>query len=211
MKNFALCLAAAAVAVALSSNAHADTAGVSFSAPSTTQTFNNGDGYSLGYSFTTKSATDVTGLGYFDDGGLTEAHQVGLYNSSGQLLASTTVTGTGSQIGFFNFNSITPILLAAGQTYQVVGTSGFVDNYTFDTSGFSVEPTIKYDNDVFSEGNTLQFGTLSSGLKSKDGGGYFGANFETNSAVTPEPSSLLLLGTGAMGLLGVVRRRISQS
>ena len=38
---------------------------------------------------------------------------------------------------------------------------------------------------------------------------FFDFSFSSATAVTPEPSSLLLLGTGALGMAGVLRRRIS--
>ena len=199
-----------ALSVVLTGSAFADTPGVSFTAPG--PTLNNAEGFSLGYAFTTMSATNVTALGYFDDGGLQETHQVGLFDGTGALLASTTITGNGTQVGLFNFNSITPILLAAGGEYEVVGTSGLIDNYTYDTANFSVEPTIGFVLDTFAAGDTLQFATNSDGITASLGGGLFGANFETDStatAVTPEPSSLALFGTGFLGLAGVVRRRFT--
>lgn len=208
MKIPFLPLAVLAVSAVFTGSAFADTPGVSFTAPGTTT--NNTDGFSIGYAFTTLFDTNVTALGYYDNGGLREAHQVGLFDGTGALLASTTITGNGTQVGFFNFNSITPILLAAGGEYEVEGTSGVIDNYTFNTVDFTVEPTIGFVLDTFALGNTLQFAISSTGITASAGGGIFGANFETDStavAVTPEPSSLMLFSTGFLGLAGVVRRR----
>lgn len=197
-----------AASALLTVSAFADTPGVSFTAPGST--INNTSGFSLGYAFTTLSDTDVTALGYYDNGGLQEAHQVGLFDGTGTLLASTTITGNGTQVGFFNFNSITPILLSAGSEYEVEGTTGVIDDYTFDTIGFTTEPTIGFVLDTFQPGNTLQFATNSTGITAAEGGGIFGANFETDSvAVTPEPGSMVLFGTGLLGLAGVVRRRLA--
>ena len=56
----------------------------------------NGTGrHNLGWQFQVNSAVTMDGLGIFDDAvfrGLSESHQVGLWDNSGNLLASTTVT-----------------------------------------------------------------------------------------------------------------------
>ena len=66
-----------------------------------------------------------------------------------------------------------------------VGTGGVV------TGGDSA---IYFASDVFANGNT----------------GNVGAPNGVVSRVTPEPSSLLMLGTGVMGLAGVVRRKLAR-
>lgn len=184
--------------------AKADTAGIGFAAPG--PLLNNASGYSLGYQFTAKTDVTITALGYFDDGGLLEVHQVGLYSSRGELLSSTTVDGSGLQDGFFNYSAIAPVTLRAGHTYQVMGNSGVLDNYTFNTDGFVVNPAITLDRDAFALGNFLQFGKQTEEIDVAHGGAFFGANFEI-AAQTPEPGSLFLLCGGLPGLLAVARRR----
>ena len=142
--NRLLVLLSATLVLLSASAARADTAGISFTSPG--NSINIGAGFSLGFVFTATSSFAVDSLGYYDNGGLTEIHQVGLYNSSRTLLASATVTGTGTQVGFFNYTAISDVDLIAGQTYQVVGTSGLVDPYTFKQWAFPplpISPSIK--------------------------------------------------------------------
>jgi hypothetical protein len=54
--------------------------------PVPTDTFNNGNGYSLGYEFNLSQAVTVDSLGFFTDTTLAESHQVGIYNNGGTLL-----------------------------------------------------------------------------------------------------------------------------
>lgn len=105
----------------------ADTAGISFTSPGTT--FNNGFGFSVGFSFTATSAVTIDAVGYFDEGSLQKSHTVGIYDSTGNLLASAAITG-GTLTGFFDYVSIAPLTLTAGDTYQIMGNSGLVDPYT---------------------------------------------------------------------------------
>ncbi len=206
MKAWASLVAALLLAVPFSAAAKADTAGIDFLSPGSPM--NNGLGFSLGYAFTANTSITVTALGYFDDGGLKETHTVGLYNSNGGLLAWTTVNGTGLQQGFFNYNAVGPVTLTAGDGYEVMGTSGLLDGYTFGTAGFTVAPEITYQRDVFASDDVLQFSTRSENLEADAGGAFFGANFLTSSAVTPEPGSLLLMGTGLTCVAGLRRRSV---
>jgi hypothetical protein len=192
-------------------SSRADTAAVSFSSPGIPFSSAGTTGYSLGWEFTTNGTISVTSLGYLDDGGLTETHDVGIYDSTGVLLASATIDGSGTQDGFFNYVSIAPLTLTAGQTYQIMATSGLADIYTYFASDMTVDPSITYDQDEYSYDNVLSDGQYSYGETVASGGGAFGPNFLESSTVaaTPEPGSLALLATGLLGFAGVVKRRLS--
>lgn len=82
-----------------------------------------------GYSFNVTNAggINVTHLSIFDQdaNGLAEAHDVGIWDSSGNLLASTTISaGTASALdstGKFRTEAISPVFLSAGSDYAVGG------------------------------------------------------------------------------------------
>ena len=75
----------------------------------------------LGDIFTPAENITVTSLGLFDyqDNGLGEAHEVGIFNQSGTLLASGLVSaGTVNPLAdHFRYAAIAPLALTAGQTY----------------------------------------------------------------------------------------------
>lgn len=189
--------------------AFADTAGWEFS--SVGSTLNNGNGYSLGDVFTVNTTINVDFLGYYAVGGsaaaLAENHPVALYDASGNLLASSTINS--SSVWFssnFVYNPISTITLLAGQTYVIDGASGFTDQYVWDDPGFTVYAPITLLGDNWSLGNGDYFtGTTVIGDVSD---GYWGPNFGFSTAATPEPSSLMLLGTGLVGLAGMLRRKL---
>ena len=161
------------------------------------------DSFSLGFQFTTTSAINVTALGYYDDllNGLTQSHDVGIYNSSGTLLVSTTVVNSDPLTSWFRMHSIAPTLLAAGQTYYIMGVTG-AENYTFDPTGFAVDPSITFVADVFNNvpSAVLAFPNDTAGVT-----GWFGPNFATSAV--PVPPTVLLLGSGLLGLVGLRRFR----
>jgi len=193
---------------------------VSFTGLNASDTFPGG-AFSLGFEFSTNSAIDVTALGFFDADlvnptyvGLddcTGCGEVGIYNSTGTLLVSTTVTTSGTQVGDFIYATVPTTLLAAGQDYFIVAETGN-STYTFDTTGFSVNPNIDYIQDAYTNGSSLAFPTSTDGITAVEGGGVFGPNFEETTAASPvpEPSSLSLLAL-ALGLVAfcATRKRLN--
>ncbi|HLK57790.1 MAG TPA: DUF4082 domain-containing protein [Chthonomonadaceae bacterium] len=178
---------------------------------------------SLGFDFTTNSAVTVSALGYYDygnDGFLTD-HTVGIFDLNGNLLTSTTLlAGTGDPlVNGFRYQAITPITLAAGQTYTAAATTGgpsdpwAYGNFAAGIDGFSTDPAITIasgasrflyqpDNILRDPTNTIYY-TL-----------YAGPNFEIAppSDVTPEASSLVLFsGPALFGGLCLLRRRLRRS
>jgi hypothetical protein len=129
---------------------------------------------------------------------------VGLFDAAGNLLASTTVdSGAGYFSTHWLYNAISPIILAAGKTYVIEGVST-TDLYAYDNIGFTVyAPITVLGNNWVSNGGLTFNGT---GVANDVTDGYWGANFGW--APTPEPGSLMLLGSGVVGLAGVLRRKL---
>ena len=208
MKKTLLVLALT-VGLLLPAAAFADTAAWEFSTPG--NSFNNTVGYSLGDVFVATSNMYVTFLGYYAPAGaagLIENHGVSLYNANGGLLASTVINSTaGYFTAHFVYNPVTPVELFAGQTYVIDGASGFIDPYAFNDPGFTVYAPINLLGDNWIGGNGDYFtGTNVIGDVSD---GFWGPNFGwTTSAPTPEPGTLMMLGTGVVGLAGMLRRKL---
>jgi hypothetical protein len=168
---------------------------------------------SFGYSFVPNLDISITSLGYFDatGTGLITSHNVGIFDSVGNPLASTTVaSGTVDPLtGQFRYAAITPLTLAAGQTYIAAATNGglsdaFMYGTTGTITGFSADPSVTLVNGnalfLYQGDNTLRFPTNSSGYVV-----YGGPNFQFD-VLVPEPGAAGLL-IAAFGL-AVFRKRL---
>ena len=206
--KFRLMVVCAIFAVILTAvPAGAATLGVDFSSPGLQA---GQSSWSLGYQFIANNAISVVALGTFDYGqdGLAGPQQVGLWDASHNLLASTFVDNSDPLQGFWRFNAISPISLVAGATYYVASQGG--EGYTFEPSGFTVDPNITFVQDAFHYNGDTSNSPLAFPDRTDNLAGFFGGNIElSSSATTPEPSSFALFGLG-MAVVGLVRRRLSR-
>jgi PEP-CTERM motif/Domain of unknown function (DUF4082) len=167
-----------------------------------------------GWAFTPTVPISVTGLGLFDLGldGLGLAHQVGLWDSGGNLLVSATVlAGTAAPLeSSFRYVSVSATSLVANTTY-VIGAEYpgpcCVDDLLADGINGNVAA---FDSRITPAGGRLSFSLFAFPDLSDSPGqnGRFGPNFifNTNLASVPEPSSLFLLGAGLVAF-AVWRRK----
>ncbi len=169
--------------------------------------------FTVGYAFTVgNSSLSAVTLGVRDwiGNGTLDFHDVGLWDSDQNLLASVMISPGASSNGWRFASLTTPVLLSAGESYVLGATWNGSDpigiSRTFEGAAPTYNPTVTFDTVLYDDSLTgLTFPTLQEGPAYL---GEFGPNMEFEIVSTPEPSVCLLF---LSGLILIVAYRSSRS
>jgi hypothetical protein len=178
------------------------------------QNFNWGasTGFTFGWQFEVNQDISVNSLGVDDLGadggsGASDAHQVGIWNDAGVLLAAATVIYPAEATGAFVWATLgTPLDLSVG-TYRIGAfyAGPATDTFVYQAASVTTAPAITYLQSACS-------GDLAFGFPNNTGwypDAFFGPNFQFTTV--PEPSVLALMGLGGLALAGWRRLRANRS
>lgn len=175
-----------------------------------TATITSTRGYSFNVGNTGMVATHLS-LWDRDGDGLDVAHEVGLWNPSGVLIASATIPAgvAAPLVDGFRIVDIPDVALPIGDGYVVGGlfVAPTLDNLAFGLTGIVTAPGITYVDGLYINNGIASLTLPTTSL----GSGFPGGSLLVDTIAVPEPGTLALLGAGFACLLGArCRRRVAR-
>jgi hypothetical protein len=168
---------------------------------------NDNQDWSLGWEFSVSGSVTVNELGYNYFGvPLNNSHLVGIFNSSGSLLASVTVTKSSSLLNGYLYTSLSTALTLTSGDYWIAGTTlGLNDGWIYQAEDIVTAPSITYLDSWYTPGNggMLLFPTSDTAGSRQ----YLEVNFAESQTQTPEPGTFALLGSALVGAAIWLTRR----
>lgn len=163
-------------------------------------------GYTIGWDFTvTNGPIFVSHLGYYDyaGDGLGGSHEVGIFDSSGNLLASNTVAAGVTELlvgdptlGWFRYHALsTDLVLQPGSTYRIGGVGSDNDAAQNSPQNLTVGTRLVL-GDSYSTPTGTGVLTFPTTFISGPENPFSGPNF----LYIPEPSTVMLFATGGFWL-----------
>jgi hypothetical protein len=160
---------------------------------------NNATPLVVGYEFAVASQVSVTHLGWLPVGTTSvpfTSAEVGLWNSSGTLLASTTVnTSSTLSASGFRYNAITALDLGPG-SYRIAGLTRM-----YKSSATAITPNV--NGLTFTKAYSANSSTLVRPTSGATGNHFWGPNLQVNAV--PEPGTVV--ASVVAGVMFLRRRR----
>ena len=162
----------------------------------------------VGWTFQATVNIDVTALGAFNYIVPHSGLEVGLWDSSGDLLAAETITTASSSVEQSRYQSIPPVMLIANQTYYLAAFSPagtlqalVVAPDTAPNGYATMSPDIQLGKVAYGANSGFGFPSTTDG---NPGDAIIAPNFEFQGV--PEPPPGCLLGAGTIALLITCRQ-----
>ncbi len=154
----------------------------------------------LGLQFTPQANVSVNALGFYDDPTVAAGETVAIFDSLGHVVVQAAVPTSGPLAYSYFWQSISPVVLNAGEQYTVAAFTG--NNGWAWSSAPIVNPAIAYQGQTYHYGSSF---TFPQDTANHAADAYYGPNFSIES-VPDGGLTAVLLGVGIFGL-GFARRK----